>query len=606
MDIYILLQSIIDFLLLPQVLTLVIVLGSIVLFISDRFPIDAVAFIVLLALLISGLVPEERILDGFSSQATIAVGAMFVLSAALERTGMVRFMINNMRGLMGHGRLRLTGVTMGICGFFSAFINNTATVAVLLPVIKRMSRDRGIHPGKLLMAMSFAAQFGGVCTLIGTTTNLLVNGIMLSRGLEGFTMFEFAKLGIVCFVVGTLYMLVASHFLARGAMPEDDAVQDYRLQDYLTEMRVLKGSALIGQTGQENKLHDLGDLRILEIIRGGNRIWAPQRTDIREGDNLLIRGPADRVLEAADHLGLQDWAQGNLSTAHLHAEGIGLVEVIIPAGSNLIGRTLNQMDFYWRYHAAVLGVRRRGQVLRERIAHIVFQESDTLLLQGHKSDLDRLAGETDFTMMQDLSDLKIKKQKALTSVFILLGVVGLTASGVTSLLTAALVGAGAMVATGCLRLHEAYKAIDFKVIMLLAGMIPLGIAMEQSGTTLWLVNGLESVAGRADPFWILCFLYLVTMVLTAIISNNATAVLLAPLGLGLADTFQVDPRPFLMAITFAASTCFTTPVGYQTNAMVYGPGGYRYRDFMLIGLPLNILFFAISVTLIPLIWPFLP
>ncbi len=588
-----------------SILVMAIIAGSIILFVSDRFPIDGVAFLVLLALLLTGIVPPDRILEGFSNPATITVAAMFVLSAGLQRTGVIRYIAQQLHRPAGRGATRLNLVLGHACGALSAFINNTATVAVLLPVALNMCKERNISPARVLMPLSFAAQFGGVCTLIGTTTNLLVNAYAVSNGLEPFSMFEFAKLGLILFVVGMVYMLIASRFMLHRLAGESEAFTDYRLQDYLTEMKVMEGSPLIGQTGAENDLNELGEnLRILEIIRDDRPIWAPQTTQIHEGDILLIRGDIERVMSATGRLKLTDWAEGNLSETHLKSDDVTLMEVMIPAGSHLIGRSLSQLDFYWRYHAAVLGVRRRGEILHERMSHIIFKDGDTLLLQGHRADLNHLDDETDFVLLKDLSTLRLKKRRALMSVLILLGVVALAATGITSILTAALLGAAAMVIARCINMQEAYASLDMKVLILLAGLIPLGIAMQTTGTALWLVESLLEWVGDKAPVFVLGSVYVLTMVLTAFMSNNATALLLAPLAVGVASTLGVDSKPFLMAVTFAASTCFMTPVGYQTNLMVYAPGNYRYVDFFIVGLPLNIIFFVISVTLIPVFWPF--
>lgn len=588
------------------VLMLIILFGSVLLFVTEKLPMEGVAFLVLVSLLLGGLVPEDQILSGFSNSAVITVTAMLIISAGLQRTGIIRFLANRLHEIVGRGQMGLSVVLSTTCGALSAFISNTATVAVLLPVSLSLSKERGISPSKILMPMSFAAQFGGVCTLIGTTTNLLLNSFVKDAGLPPLGMFEFAQLGIVYFAVGTVYMLVASRLLLPDREPVSDVAVEYDLHDYLTEMRVLEGSPLIGQTGEENDLMEMGaDLRILEIIRDGKPIWAPKTTTIRENDILMIRGEVDRVLEVTERFHLEDWAEGNLSGAHLYSDDVGLVEVILPHGSKLVGRTLNQMDFYWRYHAAVLGIRRQGEVVQSRIAQTPFREGDTLLLQGHLSDLQKLAKERDFTLLQDLSTLKLKKRRAAFAVGVLVGILGVTSLGLTSILTASLIGVTVMVGARCLKMREAYEAIDMKIFLLLACLIPMGAAMQSTGTARLIAEFFMGF-GSSSPLFALGMVYLLTMVLTAFMSNAATAVLLAPLALTIAGDMGLDPRPFLMAIAFAASTCFSTPVGYQTNTMVYGPGGYKYADFLKVGIPLNLLFFALSVWLIPVFWPFMP
>jgi len=585
-------------------IVLVILVISIILFVTEKMRVDLVAILVLLALLLTGVVPEQDILSGFSNAATMTIVAMFILSAGLQRTGIVRWIANQLHALVGRGQQRMNTVLMAVCGFFSAFTSNTATVAVLLPVSMSLAKKRNINPSRVLMPLSFAAQFGGVCTLIGTTTNLLVSAIAVEAGYPALSMFEFAKLGLVCFVVGMVYMLFASRFLMKDRISADGVTEEYRLQDYLTEMRVLEGSSLIGQTGGENGLTEIGEVTVLEIIRDGKPIWAPQSTEIQQDDILLIRGDVTLVMESEGRLKLEDWAEGNLSETHLRSDDVTLMEVMIPTGSHIIGRSINQLDFYWRYHAAVLGVRRRGSPLQERMANVAFKNGDTLLLQGHKSDLEHLADEQDFVLLQDLSPLKLKKRRALLALMIMMAVLVTASLGMLSVLSAALLGAVAMVITRCIRPDEVYESIDMKVIVLLAGLIPLGLAMQNSGLAEICVDYLVTEVGSYGPFALLCLLYAITMVLTAVMSNAATAVLLAPIALAIADGFAVDPKPFLMAVTFAASTCFSTPVGYQTNVMIYGPGGYKYIDFLKIGVPLNLIFFVISVTLIPYIWPF--
>lgn len=586
-----------------QILTvLLIVAGSIILFVSEKFPVDMVAMMVLVALLLTGLVEEDMILNGFSNPATITVAGMFILSAALQRTGVVRFLANKIYAVAGKSKTRLNLVLMSTCGTLSAFINNTATVAVLLPLAMRFSDERGISPSRILMPLSFAAQFGGVCTLIGTTTNLLMNLFLIGAGLEPFGMFEFAKFGLICFAVGIVYMLFASKYMLKDREQTESLSEDYRLQDYMTEMRVLKGSPLIGQRGQDNALTEIGG-RIIEMVRDGKIVWAAHNSTIHEGDLLVIRGDVDRILESESRLKLEDWAKGHLNASHLESDDISLLEVIVPTGSPIVGRTLTQLDFYWRYHAAVLGVRRRGSVLKTRIRDITFKEGDTLLVQGHKNDLLHLADDAEFAYLQDLSTLKLKTSKAFLSVVILASVVGAAAIGTVSILTAALCGALAVGFTRCLTAKEIYNAVDLRVILLLAGLIPLGAAMESSGAVSSLVDIVMASLGSYGPIYGLGGIYILTMVLTAVMSNNATAVLIAPLALQVANSFGADPKPFLIAVTFAASTCFATPVGYQTNTMVYGPGGYKYIDFLKVGLPLNIIFFILAMVFLPLIWP---
>ncbi len=580
-----------------------ITVAALILFISDRFPIDSIAFMVLLALMLTNLVPAEYILDGFSNPATMTVAALFVVSAGLERTGVVRFIAQRLGKLVKEGQTLLAFVLSLTTGAFSAFINSTATVAIMLPVALKLSRKTKVSPTQLLMTLSFAAQFGGVCTLIGSSINLLVNGYATSAGLAGFSLFEFSKLGIICFVVGTAYMLIASRFLLKPRVSPEDIESSYKLSDYLLEMAVLESSPLIGESAPEGHIEALGkNITVLEIIRHGQFIWAGNAGLIREGDKLLLRGEANAILDQAERLKLQDWGAGKLP--QLKADKIQLVEVQIPRTSSLIGKSLRQVDFFWRYHAAVLGLKRHGEVLEERISELTFHSGDQLLLQGHHADLEQLADTHDFQLLQNLSSLKLNTKRAFIALLVMAGFVLAAASPHIPVLAAAFGAAAAMVFFRCINLHQAYQSVDIKVIMLLACLIPLGIAMQKTGLAAQFVQlGLDQ-PWINSPQAALVVIYAVTMLLTAVMSNAATAALMAPLALVLAGQMNVAAEPFLVAVTFAASTCFTTPVGYQTNTMVYGPGGYKYTDFLRVGLPLNLIFLAMTTILIPKFWPF--
>ncbi len=587
----------------PSLLLSLIIGVSLVLFITEKLPIDMVAFLVLVALLSTGLVTTEESLSGFANPVTVTIAAMFILSGGLQRTGVVRFIGHHLKPLVGHKPWRMI-VVLGItCAFLSAFVNNTAIVAVLLPVTLAICRDRMVNPSKVLMPLSFAAQFGGVCTLVGTSTNLLVSEIAQEAGYAAFNMFEFAQLGLICLAVGMVYLMLIGQFM----LPErakKSLEEGYELNDYLTELKVLKGSKLIDVAFNDMNLETFENAQLMEIIRDKHVLWAPASTQIRENDILVIRGNVSRILEDADSLKLENWAERKLNETHQKSSDIELLEVIVPNNSRMVGRTLKQVDFYWRYHAAVLAIKRNGTQLKERIGQTELATGDTLLLQGHREDLEHLNNQRDFLLLKEHPDLRLRNHRALTAIFIMMAVVGASALGLTSIFQASLMGVAAMLLTGCLSIQQAYDAIDRKVIILLGCLIPLGAAMNSTGVAEGFVRTIMDSIGHTEPVYILGALYAITMVLTAVLSNTATAILLAPIALVTGSTLGVDPKPFLIAITFAASTCFTTPVGYQTNAMVHGPGAYKYTDYLKIGLPLNLIFMVISIYYIPKIWPF--
>jgi len=486
----------------------------------------------------------------------------------------------------------------------SAFIINTATVAILIPVTVILAKTRRIAPSRVLIPLSFASQFGGVCTLIGTSTNILVNSMAVANGFERFHMFEFAPLGIVLTLIGVLYLTFFSRMLIPKRKGVDEQIDKYRLAGYLAEMKVKNGSPLIGKQWVYMKNKDLGDIDLIKIIRDGKATWRASATKIREDDYLLLHGNADELIKIKDKYSLETRADVVINDQKLESDKIELIEALVPPRSRLIGRTLRSADYIRRYGCVVLAIQRRGKILRDRLVDISFDDNDTLLLQCDRESVQRIMKSTDLIVTNELTDLHIRKDRAITALGILISVVLLVAFNVVPILVAALIAAVAMVLGRCITIEEAYKAIDWKVIFLLGGILPLGLAMQETGTAAWLANIIIKPLIKLGPLAVLACIYFITAVLTSIMSNNASAILLVPIALSAAEIMGVSSRPFLMAITFAASTSFATPIGYQTNTMIYAPGGYKFSDFARIGVPLNIIFWIATVLLAPVIWPF--
>ncbi|HER42908.1 MAG TPA: TRAP transporter large permease subunit [Candidatus Eisenbacteria bacterium] len=589
---------------LEPILVLAVVAGAMVLFMTGRLRVDVIALCVLVVLVVFGLIDMNQALLGFANTATATVAAMFVLSAGLVHTGLVRWLAGHLDRLAGESEIRLVFVLCATIAALSAFIVNTATVAIFIPVAVVLAKARNISPSRVLIPLSFASQFGGVCTLIGTSTNILINSFAVDNGMRSFGLFEFSRLGLVMAAAGLLYLV----FVARRLLPEREGkaqtVDKYRLSDYFTELRVKEKSPLVGETWEESEAGEETDVRLNKIIRGEVESWRPRGTKIREGDILLLYGNADKLIEFADKYGLEMITDAAVDDEKLSSDKVKLFEVLVPPRSNLRGRTLKTSDFYRRYGGIVLAMQRRGEILRSRLPDIRLQGGDTLLLQGEAEDAHRLMKSSDLIVMNELTELYIRKDRAIVAILMLLAVVLLSVFRVVPIFVAALIGSVGMVLGGCITMEEAYKAIDWKVIFLLGGIIPLGLALERSGAANLITGTLLSSVVGSGPLVVLAVLYIVTAVLTEAMSNNATAVLLAPIALSLAAAMKVDPRPFLVAITFAASTSFATPIGYQTNTMVYAPGGYRFTDFIRTGGALNLLFWGLAVLLIPVIWPF--
>ncbi|GIX38102.1 MAG: membrane protein [Silanimonas sp.] len=576
-------------------LTLAVVLAATALFVSEKLRVDVVALMILCALLLLGLVEPKAALGGFSSEATITVAAMFVLSAGLTRSG----------ALLGLGRLLarirnpwiMLGVVLGVAAPVSAFINNTAAVAVFLPILLSAATAARRSPSRMLIPLSYVAQMGGVCTLIGTSTNLLVNSLARQAGEPGFTLFEFSELGLVFLGFGVAYLLVASPFL----LPEREAPslpQAAELGKYVTELKVPEGSKLVGRTVAEIGAVENHRVYVLELIRGETLHWAPRATAIEAGDILLVQGEWPRLTEFARAHGLSlDTPKGERTV---------LVEAMVAPNSRLAGRTLDEVALPQQHQARVIALHRRGERVAEKLRSLPLAAGDLVLLSIPDSEMAELRRDTALVIVSERNEERIDWRRALTAVGVMVAVVTLAALNIIPIVESAILGCIALVVLRALEPDEAYAAIDWRVIVLLAGVFPLGIAMQESGLARLVVDYTLGPLGDFGPLAALAALYLLTTLLTEVMSNNAAAVLLTPIALGTASTLGVDAKPFLIAVMFAASTAFATPVGYQTNTMVYSAGGYRFADFLRIGLPLNVLFFLVAIVFIPRYFPFSP
>jgi di/tricarboxylate transporter len=586
-----------------MILVGIIVIAAMAMFIWGKIRIDIIALCVLVVLFVLKLIESEQVLYGLANQATVTIASMFIISAGLVRTGLVEWAARRLDRLAGKTELRLMLILSLTAAFLSAFIINAAIVAIFIPVAMVLSRSRKIASSRILIPLSFASQFGGVCTLVGSSTNLIVNSIAISRGLEPFGFFEFLPLGLAMVGAGTVYLAAVGHWLLPVRKGEAEQIDKYRLVDYLAELQVTKKSQLLGETWETSKVGSETKVELANLLRGTKAVSRPNRTRIKADDILLLHGNVEQILAIESKYGLKILKDARVKDQELSSHNMKLSEVMIPPGSNLVGRTLHEAAFFRRHRLTVLAIQRRGKTLRERLADIKLKENDTVLLQGHKEDIDFIMNSPNAIVTNELTDLYLRKDRAIIALAVLLVVVALTTLNVMSIMFAAILGAVAMVVTRCLTIEEAYKAIDWMIIFLLAGVLPMGLALEQSGATLWLADHVLQPLAGYGPMMLLAVLYIITAVLTSAMSNNAAAAILAPIAFTAAASMNIDPRPLLIAITFAASTSFATPIGYKTNTMVYSPGGYRFTDFTRIGVPLNLIFWGIAVLLIPLIWP---
>ena len=587
------------------ILTLLVLVGAVTLFVTEKLPVDVVAMLVLASLLVLGLVTPVEALSGFSSEATITVAAMFVLSAGLAHTGALAS-LGRLFGRVKNGFLFML-LLMLVVGPISAFVNNTAAVAVLLPLVLAASTANQQSPSQILIPMSYAAQMGGVCTLIGTSTNLLVNSMAKDLGHPGFGLFDFAPVGLITMAVGFVYLLLMRRWLLPKHAPA--AITDaYELGKYITELRVMPESPLIGKSVAEAQLGEKHSVYVLELMRGEHKHWSPRAETLREGDVLLVRGNLEKIKTLKDSSKLDFEPEFKLQDSQFSGEDGDqaqvLVEAMVAPGARLAGHTLEELDFQWTYNATVLAVHRRGEVLREKLKDVNLNVGDVLLLLAPKSELNVLRANHNLIVLNEREEAALPKRKAWLAIGIMAAAITVAGLGWLPIVASAILGGIALVATRCIGNDQAYQAIDWRVIVLLAGVLPLGIAMQKSGLAQGIADFSVNWVGGFGPLAVLAAVYLTTALLTELMSNNAAAVLITPIAFTTAVSMGVSPTPFLVAVLFAASTSFATPVGYQTNTMVYNAGNYRFVDFMKMGIPLNLIFWGMAVFLIPKFFPF--
>jgi len=566
--------------------------------------IEVAALTVLAALLATGQLSVGEATAGFSDSAVLTVLLMMILSEAVADSGAIAQVGHRIARLARGSFPAAAALVLIVAGVTSMFINNTAAVAIFIPVVIQLAKQHRSSPSRLLLPLNYAAIFGGTCTLIGTSTNLLVSSLAQGRGLLPFSMFELFPLGIVFFATGLAYNAWLIRRLPDRGDP-GNLTGKYQLTPYLTEIRVPADSRLIGRTVVEARVADRYRLTVLEILRGPRRIAYDLRsTPIQAEDILIVRGTMEDIVLFKEQQVLLLLTDVKLSDRDLAGEDTTLVEVQLSPASTLEGMSLREIDFRRRFGAFVLALGRTGETIREQLSRVALRRFDTLLLLGPRRTVEQLFRLDDFLPLQEV-DLRLRLHpRWWLHTAALAGVVIAATLFHVPLLAAALVGAVVLLASRAVKIQRVYRSVNWSVFFLLAASIPIGTAFEKSGLAARLGEGVAVAGSDYGPWLALSLTYLATMVLTEILSNASTAVLMVPVALSTAAVLGVDSRPFLMAVTFAASNGFVTPIGYQTNAMVYGAGNYRYTDFLRAGLPLNLLFWLLASLVIPLLWPF--
>lgn len=562
---------------------------------------DLVFVAAVVLLLAIGIVDPAQALAGFSNQGVITVGALYVVVAGVRETGGVQWIVHHLlgrpRSLM-RAQWRLTApVTL-----MSALLNNTPVVGMLIPAVGEWARKYDLPVSKLLIPLSYAAILGGTITLIGTSTNLVVNGLMLDRIGQGFDLFDIAWVGVPVALVGLVFMILTGRWLLPNRPSVRAQLEDPR--EYTIEMEVAPDGALVGRSIEEAGLRHLPGAFLIELNRDGTILPAVSpRERLRGGDRLIFVGIVESVVDLQKIRGLRP-ATGQVFKLDGRRADRHLLEAVVSDTCPLVGRTVRDARFRNRYNAVVIAVARNGHRLPGKIGDIVLRPGDTLLVEAGAGFQTQTCNSRDFFLVSRIEDAATPRhERALLAATILAAMIVAVTVGLTSMLVGALMAAIAMILTGCLTLERARQSVDWSVLFTIAAAFGVGAAVEATGLAATLAFGLVGVAGQ-DPWLILVMVYLTTALFTAVITNNAAAVLIFPIAVTLAHDLGVSPLPFAVAIMMAASASFATPIGYQTNLMVYGPGGYRFSDYLRAGIPLTLVTALVALILIPLVWPF--
>lgn len=572
---------------------------------------DIVAIGVTLTLLLTGTVSIEEGFSGFSNPAVITVLAMFILSSGLVRTGVADHVAGLIIKLGGGHPVWLTLAVMLTVGVMSAFMNNIGAVAILLPTMFVIAQKSDYPVTKLLMPLSFGSLLGGLTTLIGTPPNLLCSMALEEAGFRGFRMFDFLPTGLAVMAVGALYMAFVGRFLIPARTGSESLTQQYRLQDYLTEVVVPEKSPLVGKSlaaSDFRKETGLSVLRIRRAARPEKAALPSPSTVLEAGDRLVVEGNLEELIKRKEAGPLRIYAETKFDDKALTGDNVELAEVAVAPRSTLVGKSINQGHLHRRFNVLVLALRRRGRTLQKQFTSVPLAVGDVLLLQGSPEAIGEMASSPEFLVTNRLEHEPRDSKRAWLALGIMAVAIASAATGLLHISVAGLLGVLLMAVTGCVRIQDMYHDVEWRVIFLIACMMPLGIAMndEHTGTARWLAEHVVQWTGGYGPLVVLASLFIFTTLITEVMSNAAAAVLLAPIGVAIAVGLGLEPYPFLMAIAMGASTTFLTPIGHQANVLVYGVGNYRFADFPRVGLLLNVLVFIVTLVVVPLVWPFTP
>lgn len=587
------------------IFTLLIVVLMLAALVFEVLAPDIIVFSALGVLLVAGVLTPAEAFAGFANPGMLTVGLLFIVAYAAQSSGLLAFFADHVMGRSGGGRRSLARM-MGPVAGMSAFLNNTPIVAMFTPAIRDWALKHRLSPSKFLLPLSYASIFGGICTLIGTSTNLVVNGMLLQQGHRSLGMFELAWVGLPCAMAGIAFLLLVGLRLLPERCDLARQMETGGGREYFIEMLVPENSALAGKSVEQAALRNLGQLFLVQIQRGDERLAPIRPSDVlHAGDHLLFTGNLDAILRLQGLAGLMPVHEDEFCRT-LRESGNGrILEAVVSRSSPMLGKTIKQGNFRARYDAAILAVHRHGERLRSNLGELVLRPGDTLLLLAGDDFSKRWNHSREFYMMTRVVDIpRVDRRKGLMTVGVTAAMVALAAFGILDILKAAILAVILLIWTRCITVVEARRSIELNVLIIIAAALGLSRALEKTGAAGLLADHLIDSLRGLGPMGLLAAIYLATSLITEMITNNAAAALMFPIAMAVAGRQGLDPMPFAVAIAVAASASFATPIGYQTNLMVYGPGGYRFSDFLKLGIPLNLLYMAVALVVIPAVWGF--